>query len=209
MVNHIKILSLILLISAIFGCQNVERKPLKKNEKNFGLFQNEDDSISVELKLSEFNSWNELLKRTEQIVCNDSLPKITIENDNLTKRVYLRNPCWEGFACLLIKQKNVIQIHNDTINKADKVFYPLDSLAQVLKRDIENDGKNPGLSDNPEKLLIHISYDKNGLKKLPNTLNRLTKAFEQATDRKDLKVWLNEKINIYPPPPPPKKNIIN
>ena len=115
----------------------------------------------------------------------------------------MRNPCWEGLACILIKQKNVIEIHNDTINKANENFYPLDSLPQILKRDLENNGKNPKLSDNPEKLLIYISYDKNGIEKLPNTLNKLTASFEQVTNRKDLKIWLNEKIDIPPPPPPP------
>jgi len=205
MTNPIKISFLILLILTCFNCHNSERKTIEKIEKNFGLFENENDSIAVELKLTEFKNWNDILKRTEQIVCNDSLPKITIENDSTIKRVYFRNPCWENFACILIKQKNVIEIHNDTINKLDENFYPLDSLTKILKRDLENNGKNPRLSDNPEKLLIYLSYDQNGIKKLPKTLDKLIKSFELVTDRKDLKVWLNEKINIPPPPPPPKE----
>ena len=189
----------------LFNCQNAEKKSIQIVEKDFGLIGKENDSIAVELNLSEFNDWKKILERTEQIVCNDSLPKITLKNDSVIKKVYLRNPCWEGLACILIKQKNVIEIHNDTINKADENFYPLDSLPQILKRDLENNGKNPKLSDNPEKLLIYISYDKNGIKKLPNTLNKLTTSFEQVTNRKDLKIWLNEKIDIPPPPPPPKE----
>jgi hypothetical protein len=203
MVTNIKISSLIILILVLFGCQNTEQKTFKIIEKDFGLYENEDDSIAVELKLNEFKDWRELLERTEQIVCNDSLPKITIENDSLIKRIYLRNPCWTGLACILIKEKNVIKIHNDTINKADENFYPLDSLPNILRRDIENNGKNPRLSDSPEKLLIYISYDNNAIEKLPNTIDKLTKGFEMVTERTDLKIWLNKRINIQPPPPPP------
>ncbi len=202
MVTNIKTSLLIILVLSIFCCQNAEQKPIETIEKDFGLYQNENDSIAVELKLKEFNNWKELLERTEQIACNDSLPKITLENDSLSTRVYLRNPCWEGLACILIKQKNTIKIHNDTVSKVGENFYPLDSLSIVLRRDIENNGQNPRLSDNPEKLLICISYDEDGISKLPNTLNQLTKAFEKVTERTDLKIWLNEK-NIPLPPPPP------
>lgn len=200
MTNLIKISFLILMFLTLFSCQNSEQKPVKKTEMDFGLLEDENDSIAVELKLNEFKSWKKLLERTEQISCSDSLPKITIENDSLIKRVYLRNFCWEGVGCILIRQRNIIEIHNDTVNKSDENFYPLDSLPGVLKRDLENNGKNPKLSDNPEKLLVYISYDKNGLEKLPNTLNQLTKSFKQITDRKDLKILLNEKFFIPPPP---------
>lgn len=185
----------------------MEQRPIKKIELDFGLLGNENDSIAVELKLNEFNNWKKLIERTEQISCNDSLPKITIENDSLIKRIYLRNFCWEGVGCILIRQRNTIEIHNDTINKSYDNFYPMDSLPKVLKRDLENNGKNPKLCDNPDKLLVYISYDKNGIEKLPNTLNRVTHAFEQVTDRKDLKILLYEKIFVPAPPPPPNELI--
>jgi hypothetical protein len=204
MVNNIKISSLIILILVLFGCQNAEQKIIKIIEKDFGLYEN--DSIAIELKLTEFQNWKELLERTEQIVCNDSLPKITIENDSLIKRIYLRNPCWEGLACILIKQKNTIEIHNDTINKADEIFYPLDSLPNIVRRDIENNGKNTRLSDSPEKLLIYISYGNGGIENLPKTLDKLTQAYERITNKTDINIWLNEKFDI-PPPPPPKEII--
>ena len=69
-----------------FGCHNAERKPVEKIEKNFGLFTNENDSIAVELKLTEFKIGITYSNGAEQIVCNDSLPKITIENDSVIKK---------------------------------------------------------------------------------------------------------------------------
>ncbi|TAI48886.1 hypothetical protein [Flagellimonas allohymeniacidonis] len=172
-------------------------------EKDFGLFPNENDSLAVELKFAEYNNWRELLERTERIVCNDSLPKITIENDSLIKRVYFKNPCWEEVICVLTKQRNIIQIHNDTISKYDQLLYPLDSLGSVLRRDFENNGKVPSLSETSEKLMFAISYDNDWIERLPVTLKRLTKEYEKVTDSIVLKVWLNEKLETPPPPPPP------
>ncbi len=203
MVTNIKISSLIILILAIFSCQYAEQKPIKLIEKEYGLFENENDSLGVELKLNEFDNWKELLERTEKIACNDSLPKLTLKSTADIKTVYFRNPCWENFGCILIKQKNIIQIHNDTISKSDRFFYPLDSLATVLKKDFENNGKIPSWSVSPEKLMILISYDNGKMERFPKTLIRVVNEYEKLTDSVVLKIWLNEKFDI-PPPPPPK-----
>ncbi|SDS68119.1 hypothetical protein SAMN04487764_2787 [Gillisia sp. Hel1_33_143] len=201
MVTNIKISSLIILILAIFSCQNAEQKPIKLIEKDYGLFENENDSIGVEIKLNEFDNWKEILERTERIACNDSLPKLTLKSAAEIKTVYFRNPCWENFGCILIKQKNTIQIHNDTISKSDRFFYPLDSLANVLKKDFENNGKIPSWSVSPEKLIIFISYDYGKMERFPKTLRRVVNEYEKLTDSVVLKIWLNEKFDIPPPPP--------
>ncbi|MEL0653305.1 hypothetical protein V6246_17930 [Algibacter sp. TI.3.09] len=205
MVTNIKISSLIILILGVFSCQNAEKKLIKIIETDFGLFQNENDSIAVELEYTEYNNWKDLLERTEQIACNDSLPKITLKNDNVVNRIYLRNPCWENFGCILIKQRNTIQIHNDTISKVDRFYYPLDSLASVLKKDFQNNGKIPSWSRNPEKLLIFLSYDSDNISTFPKTLSKIVNAYEKLTDSVVLKIWLNEKLDIPPPPQPPKE----
>ena len=204
MENNIKISFLILLLLAIFSCENAELKPLRKIEKKFGLFQNENDSIAVELKLTEFNTWKKILERTEEIACNDSLPKLTLNSDKEIKTVYFRNPCWENFACILIKQRNTIQIHNDTISKSNRFFYPLDSLATVLKKDFINNGKIPSWSESSEKLRIYISYDDDRIERLPKTLNKIVDEYEKISDSIVLKILLNEKIDVPPPPPMPE-----
>ncbi|MFD2543759.1 hypothetical protein ACFSSB_15640 [Lacinutrix gracilariae] len=204
--TNIKISFLILLILTIIGCQNSEKKEKQLVRIDFGKWDNKNDSLGVELIYNRFKNWKDLLKRTERIACNDSIPKITLKSENRIKTIYFHNPCWENFACILIKQKNTIEIHNDTINKNYENFYPLDSLEIVLKRDIENNGENPKLSDNLEKLLIYVSYDKNGFENLPKTLDKLTQAYERITNKTDINIWLNEKFDI--PPPPPLKEII-
>ncbi|WP_298420515.1 hypothetical protein [uncultured Kordia sp.] len=204
----------ILWTLVISSCQNidekVEKKVVKIIEKDFGLHETENDQMSVELQLDQFKDYDELINRAEMIACHDSIPKVTLQGENELRRVYLRIPCSENTGCILIKQKNVIEIHNDTINKLNEHFYPLDSLANVLRRDLENNGKIPYLCHSPEKLLIFISYDSDGLKKFPNTLKRLVNAYESVTDRNDLKIWIRERILIPTPPqplPPPQPPI--
>lgn len=199
--TYIQIPCLILLIITIIGCQISDRKENQLAQKEYGNWNAGNGSLGVELELEGFKTWKELLNRTERIACNDSTPKITLKTDKEIKTIYFRNSCWENFGSILIKQRNTIEIHNDTINKSDENFYPLDSLENVLKRDFENNGTNPKLSDNPEKLLIYVSYDNFEAKKLIKTLDKLTCVYEQITNRTDVKIWLNKKF-YFPQPPP-------
>jgi len=201
---YFKISSLIIL--AAISCQDIERKEKKERLMfvDYGKWNTQNDSLGVELKLRELNDFRELLNRTEDIVCNDSLPKITIKTDQKIKTIYFHNPCSENYGCILIKQKNVIEIHNDTIFKSWELSYPLDSLENVLLRDIENYGKNPELADNPRKLLIYLSYDSLQPDKLYRTLDVLTDVYSEITDSTNINIWLNERNNFIPPPPPPK-----
>ena len=200
---------MILLILTIVGCKNYEKNENLLVQKEFGKWNTENDSLGVELELNQFKTWKELLKRTERIACNDSTPKITLKTENEKKVIYFSNPCWENFGCILIKQKNTIEIHNDTINKNDEIFYPLDSLKNVLKRDIENNGKNPKFSNNAESLLIYVSYDNIEIEKLIKTLDKLTQDYEKITNKRDIRIWLNERIKFdyskTPIPPEPEE----
>ena len=201
--TNIKISFLILLILTIFGCQNSDRKENRLVKKEYGNWNAQNDSLGVELEINGFKTWKDLLNRTDRIACNDSTPKITLNTDKEIKTIYFRNPCWENYGCILIKQKNTIEIHNDTINKSDENFYQLDSLESVIRRDFENNGKNPKFSDNPEKLLFYVSYDNFEPEKLIKTLDKLTRAYEKITNKSDIKIWLNEKFYFPPPPPMP------
>ena len=200
-----KISSLIIPIYTIIGCQNSEKKEKRQVKIDYGKWNQANDSLGVELVYSRFDNWKDLLKRTERIACNDSIPIITLKTDNEIKTIYFHNPCWENFACILIKQKNTIKIHNDSIGKYHEDLYPLDSLTSILRRDLENNGGNPILSDSPEKLLIYISYDNNEFENLPKTLDKLTQSYELITNRTDINIWLDEKLDIPPPPTPPKE----
>lgn len=187
------------------GCRNSENKEPQLILKEYGKFELAKDSLSFELKLNQFKNFKQLLEKTEKAVCNDSFPKLVINKKDKTKIIYFQNPCWDHYACILIFQRNTIEIHNDTIIKQNQIFYPLDSLDNILKKDINNYGKDPFFSDKPEKLIIYISYDENGLERLPNTIDKLTDSYEKITSKLDIRIWLNERIEFIPPPPPPQQ----
>ncbi len=169
--------------------------------KDFGK-QNRNDRLYVDLDIKKFKSFTKLIERTEEIVCNDSFPKITITKNNIKKFIYLHNPCWRKFACIHIRQRNVIEINNDSVIKQNK-RYDIKSLESVLKRDYFNNGINPELSDNPNKLLIKVSIDSIKMNELSKTLDLLTDTYESISNKKDIKIWLEQYYTLIPPPPPP------
>ena len=103
-----------------------------------------------------------------------------------------------------MEYKNIIEIHDDSVVK-NKVHHPIDSLESILKKDLENFGKNPELSDNPEKLVVYVSYTVNGLDKIEHTLNLVTDKYEKLTGQRDVSITLHERVNI--PIPTMPKNI--
>jgi len=198
------------------GCKKVEKKEqkpvVKENiivQTEFGKWNEHNDSLGVELNFKEFNNWNDLIKRAGDIVCNDSIPKVTIKTNNHIKIIYFRHPCWESNASKLVKSKNVLEIDNDTIFKSKSNTFPLDSLESVLTKDINNNGLNPLFSESPNKLVISITYDKeNEFKNLGEILDRLTEQYYIITNNTEIKVWLTDK-EFLKPPKPFKKNQID
>lgn len=196
----------IILILSIIGCQNIDKKEKESVQKErevvqteFGILKPERDSLSVELDINNFNNWFDLVNRVEKIACNDSLPKLTLASDKALNTIYFLNTCLEDESMHLIKTKNIIEIHNNKINQN---VFPLDSLESVLRRDIENNGKNPEWSESPEKLIVFISFDtKNEFDKLPHTLKQLTETYNRITNKTDIKIWLDNKEHFNPPPP--------
>lgn len=78
-------------------------------------------------------------------------------------------------------------------------------MESVLRKDIENKGKNLELSESSEKLTICIQYDdKNDFKNLPNILKQLTETYYRITNRTDLKILLVDE-NYFSPPPRPRE----
>ncbi len=153
--------------------------------------------------MNKFKSFDSLRERIQEIICNDSIPQISVKSERVIKNVYPIDFCEKGFISILFKEKNVIELHNDTLFKAEKA-YPLDSLSEIMRKDYSNNGKDPTYSDNPERLIIYISYDTNGLKKLNSILNIVTDSYDKIKTNFNLNIYLNEKITILPPPPLPK-----
>ena len=211
MENKFKISFAVILILTIIGCRNIDKKENESVQKEtaliqmeFGKWNKQNDSLGIELDVNNFENWLELINRTEKIVCNDSIPKITSTTDSEIKTIYFRNTCLKEDSFRIIKTKNVIVIYNNKISKNNESGIPLDSLENVLRKNIENNGENPGLSESSEKLTICIQYDdKNDFKNLLNILKLLTENYYRITNKTDLKILLIDE-NYFSPPPRPK-----
>ncbi|WP_204346669.1 hypothetical protein [Psychroserpens algicola] len=212
MENKFKISFAVILILAIIGCENIDKKEKVSVqtekaliEMEFGKWKTKDESLGVDLEVNNFENWFDLINRIEKIVCNDSLPKMTLTTDSEIKTIYFRNTCSKEDSFRIIKTKNVITIYNDKISKNNKSGIPLDSLENVLRKDIDNNGKNLDLSESSEKLTICVQYDdKSEFNNLPNILNQLTETYYRITNKTDLKILLIDE-NYFSPPPKPKE----
>jgi hypothetical protein len=98
-----------LIFVNLFSCENAVKEDEILKKVNFGNTKRTIDSLGVELNPSEFKNFKGLLIRVDDIVCNDSIPKITLEVENEIRAVYFSNPCWENFLCIFIKERNVIE----------------------------------------------------------------------------------------------------
>ncbi|WP_299715135.1 hypothetical protein [uncultured Tenacibaculum sp.] len=207
MKSTLKISFAIILMILINGCGKTEKKEQKSIvketptiQREFGKWKTKNDNLSVELNTKKFNNWNDLIERVRKILDNDSIPKITFTTNNEIRIIYFHNPFQKDGSLKIIKSKNVIDIHNDTILKHELGTFPLDSLQSVLKMDINNNGVNPILSENSKKLVISISYDKkNDFNKLLENLEELTEQYFEITNNTDIKIWLTDREFLKTP----------
>lgn len=162
---------------------------------------NLDKIVNVEPR--NYLSFGELVNRVEQIACNDSIPTIIIKNGKYQKLLGLANPCWGKFACLLIKQRNVLKIKDEKIIRSNEIS--LDSLEVYIKKHYENNGKDLRFSELPSRAMISINYSDRNMSNLKSILNEILTEYEKLNLEEPLIISLDR--NIPPPPPLPNKKI--
>jgi hypothetical protein len=211
-----KISKLVLIASILFllgySCKqnttnevNVETQNVKK-VKTYGLYFPEQDSISVNLSLDEYKTYKELIDRFQQISCSERIPKITIENDSVIRKIYFASFCDES-TTPIIKNKNVIEIYDDKIYRGYGLeLLPLDSANNYVEKNLKNFGKVDNLSESPDKLFFIIdSNDRSKLNKLENNLLKLIKVFDEVGGNNRLNLLIMQRELPPPPPPAPEK----
>ncbi|SMP27380.1 hypothetical protein SAMN06265375_1135 [Muriicola jejuensis] len=173
----------------------------------------------VSLTLSDYSKYSEFLNRIDQIVCADSIPTIDKSRNNIRHKFYLTTPCWDKVGDILIKQRNVIIIHNDSLQKRytdpwENNLFHLRELEDVIEHDISNNGFDPNWSENAENMIINISVSENNLHKLNAVLEAFVKLDIENDTINNLRIWITDYVPYFkppsppaPPPPPPPKQI--
>lgn len=145
---------------------NLSCKGYEFNQEGNGVIYGcnlQNDSI-VLIEPTNFESFQELYDKVEEISCNSRMAGIELVKEEDRSIFTLSNPCWENYSCILIKRRNVFEIIDHTINL--EKAYPIDSLDSLLKKHFENNGELPYYSDHPDKVIVSIKYETNKLDKL-------------------------------------------
>ncbi|MBQ4916325.1 hypothetical protein J8L85_17910 [Maribacter sp. MMG018] len=195
-----------ILLIVVSGCKNE-----KQQGKNINLIEkvesnNEDNTVA--LQFAEFDDYLSLLKRVDEIVCNDSVPVVKMRINDATFIHKVSTPCWDKIGDILIKQKNVLIVHDDSIEKRFTnpwmcKKFGLSKLGSVLEKDISNNGKDENWSESPAKHILSISVSDDSVNKLQPIFLELCRTYERNFINSDLRIWLTDYVPYFELPPPP------
>ena len=166
--------------------------------KTYGIITEYNNNEIVLINLDNYNSFNQLVDRIERVVCDDSIPTISVYDKYSEKWIGLANSCSEDFACILIKRRNVLKIQDEKIEMNKTVA--LDSLEKYISKHYTNNGKSNLFSENPEKAKISVSYEDLPLSGLKMLLNEIIASYENQNLETTLILTL-DKLTPLPPPP--------
>lgn len=197
---------IIILLIVIAGCQN--KKQQDKSNNLVGKVESNIEDNTVALELAEFDNYPNLLKRVDEIVCNDSIPVVKIRINDTAYIHKVSTPCWDKIGVILIKQKNVLIVHDDSI---EKIFtnpwmckkFELSKLGFLLEKDISNNGENENWSESPAKHILSISVSDDSVNKLQPIFLELSRTYERNFINSDIRIWLTDYVPYFEPPPPP------
>lgn len=177
----------------------------KKTIKNYGYLKSEPQNLNVTLKISEFKNFGLFIERISEITCNDSIPKIVLENKNLIKNIYPVDDC--NPAPFNPKSKHYITFRNGNAYRfRSEKEIKIDSLDFLLKNDFAY-YQTSNKSENPDVYYTIIESERsektNGIE---NLLLNITNEFDELDTKLNLNIsfW---NIPPLPPPPPQEKSV--
>lgn len=167
-----------------------------------GIINENNASKIVIIEPTDFKEFYDLLERIEAVTCNDSIPTISIKENDEEKLLGLANPCRQGVACILIKRQNVLKIKDEKIKMLDLIS--LDSLESYVTKHYTNNGASYSFSRSPHDALVSIIYESKDMSNLKSILNKITNSYSALNLEAPLKIWFDQEI---PPPPPPLEGL--
>lgn len=173
-------------------------------QKEYGFYTGSENQRKVTLDIGDYPTFRVLHSRAEKLACNDSIPQIVYNSGDHFKKISLNAICWEKFACVLIPERNIIQVTKDSVFKTADVL-PIEDLFAIMDKDYHNYGKDPMYSESPDRIGINIIYESmETTEGLLNLLDQITANFDALNLNVPLNISLCEKLAIIAPPPPPR-----
>ena len=148
-----------------------------------------------------FDNFNELIDSLESLNFNNQSSIMKIKNGRIEYNFVAKTFYHKQSPPIFLKFKNILRVSKDSIYKGENL-YSIDSLPNILKKDLLNYSIDENYSDSPNKLVISITSE---LKDLNPLLIRIFNEFNQIKEKSNdsimLNIYFNERIGIYPPPP--------
>lgn len=186
-----KFVTFIMVLLIFSGCTE------KENSEDFNTYfgkpvETKEDITNV--SLNYMLSFESLLSTLDSILCQNRHPAILLEDIDSTISLVPYNRCSNTGSSHLIKSRNKLQIHNNSILSNSSEVLSLDSLEQELERHINNKGEKVNFAESSESLIIVISFQDQGYYPLRNTLLRIIKSYTSLTKTKTVRILLRKRI---------------
>jgi len=194
MKTRISVIGVIIISTTIFMCNPIGNKPEVTLYGPWGW----DIEKFVFIDLGQFESFDTLFSRVDEVFCEDSIPVIELVNECKYKYIPLIGRCSYNGMVYRLKERNVLRIVDEQFCRSD--FDEVDSFDFILDQFIMNPTNREDKSESPKKALIIISYKDEGIDGLPELLERMT----DAADRIGVTKYLHISIKKSIPPPPPR-----
>ncbi len=172
----------------------------EKEIRDYGFPKKEKDSLRTSIKLSEFQNYGILIDRIQEIICNDSIPKIVIEKKYLIRNIYPIVYC-EAIS-INPKGRHYVSFkkgkaYKDNYSKEIKT----DSLTRILKKEFAY-YQTSNESNNPNSYVIIIESNRNeNVAGIEQFLTDLTLEFDRLNTELELNIAFWEDVPVMPPLP--------
>lgn len=168
--------------------------------KYYGVISEENKNRIVKIDPVMYSTFDDLVNKIEEVVCDDSIPTISFYDKNVEYLIGLANPCWEGIRCIFIAFNDILKIQDERIELDETVSS--DSLEEYISIHYNNHGKHYFFSDSPQKARISITYKNLPILAIKPVLLRIIKTFENLNIESPLRLTMDRQIPPPPPPPP-------
>jgi len=194
MVKAIIFTKYLIFLMLLVSCGKHEREV-----KEYGMPKAKNDLLNVSLKFSEFKDYGMLIDRIKEITCNDSIPKIVVENKYLTRNIFPIEYCEP--MIFDPKGKHYVSFEK---GKAYKDGFSEEIQTNSLSRILENDFTHyltSNESEKPEYYMVIIESIRNekliGIEKF---LSALTLEFDKLETTLELNIGFWEVVPYISPP---------
>jgi len=182
-----KNLLVLLVIISLLSCQDSKELEVKTYCSTYL-----DEALYKEIPLEEYTTYGELLDKIEEVWCNQGVPVIHYQQNGIVKKLHVCSFC-EDDIVEFWERDVIILKHGDIYKKNIKVNK--DSLSLLIRKDLQNDGRDANHARSPDKLSFFIEHNPSTpIEELKETLETLTRALDITGAPEGVRIVLSHRV---------------